>query len=149
MDKDTDRTRTKIIATIGPASRNYETIHAMIEAGMDVARMNFSHSTHEDHQNTVDHIRKFNEENKSNICLLGDLQGPKLRVGMVENNEIFLESGRRIMLTSEETISTTEKLYIKYDQIARDVKPGETREFKTAMPVSKNAVYHFGEINAY
>jgi pyruvate kinase len=125
MDKDTDRTRTKIIATIGPASRNYETIHAMIEAGMDVARMNFSHSTHEDHQKTVDHIRKFNQENKSNICLLGDLQGPKLRIGMVENNEIFLESGRRIMLTSEESTSTPEKLYIRYDQLAKDVKPGE------------------------
>src|SRR5580765_7131143 len=109
MDKETDRTRTKIIATIGPASRNYETISQMIEAGMDVARMNFSHSTHEDHQNTVDVIRRYNEEFKSNICLLGDLQGPKLRVGMVQNNEIFLESGRKILLTSEDSISTTEK----------------------------------------
>lgn len=125
MDKETDRTRTKIISTIGPASRNYETIREMIEAGMDVARMNFSHSTHQDHQNTVDHIRRYNEECKSNICLLGDLQGPKLRVGMVLNNEIFLESGRKILLTSEESISTPEKLYIKYENLAQDVKPGE------------------------
>jgi pyruvate kinase len=125
QSNESDRTRTKIITTIGPASRNYETISAMINEGMDVARMNFSHSTHQDHQNTVDHIRKLNEENKSNTCLLGDLQGPKLRVGLVMNNEIFLESGKNILLTPEETISTPEKLYIKYEQLAKDVKPGE------------------------
>ncbi|MBA3647713.1 MAG: pyruvate kinase [Chitinophagales bacterium] len=118
-------TRTKIIATIGPASRNYETIGAMVEEGMDVARMNFSHSTHEDHQQTVDLVRKYNLENKTNVCLLGDLQGPKLRIGMVLNNEIFLSVGKKIMLTSEETVSTPEKLYIKYDRLAQDIKPGE------------------------
>lgn len=125
MDKETARTRTKIIATIGPASRNYETISAMIEVGMDVTRMNFSHSTHQDHQDTVDSVRRYNAENNSNICLLGDLQGPKLRVGMVENNEVFLENGKRIFLTSKESLSTTEQLYIKYENLAQDVKPGE------------------------
>ena len=125
MDKETERTRTKIICTIGPASRNYETISAMINVGMDVARMNFSHSTHADHQTTVDQVRRYNQEFKSNICLLGDLQGPKLRVGMVLNNEIFLESGKKILLTSEDSISTPEKLYIKYEHLAQDVKPGE------------------------
>jgi pyruvate kinase len=122
---DQERTRTKIIATIGPASRNYDTMSMMIHAGMDVVRMNFSHSTLEDHQQTVDHIRRYNEENNSNICLLGDLQGPKLRVGMVADDAIMLESGKKIILTSEEQISTTEKLYIKYAHLAQDVKPGE------------------------
>ncbi|MBP9883977.1 MAG: pyruvate kinase [Chitinophagales bacterium] len=125
MEKEIARTRTKIICTIGPSSRNYETISAMIVAGMDVARMNFSHSTHEDHQETVDQVRRFNVENNTNICLLGDLQGPKLRVGMVENNEIFLQNGQNIQLTSEECISTESKLYIKYANLAKDVKPGE------------------------
>ncbi|MBA2423142.1 MAG: pyruvate kinase [Chitinophagales bacterium] len=124
MDKITQN-RTKIIATIGPASRNYETIEAMINAGLDVIRMNFSHSTLEDHQSTVDHVRRFNSSNKSNVCLLGDLQGPKLRIGMVLNNQIFLETGRKIFLTSEETVSTPETLYIKYDHLATDVKAGE------------------------
>ncbi|MEP7128930.1 MAG: pyruvate kinase [Chitinophagales bacterium] len=125
MDKETARTRTKIIATIGPASRNYETICAMIDVGLDVLRMNFSHSTYEDHQQTVDSVRRYNAEFNSNICLLGDLQGPKLRVGIVENNEVFLENGKKIFLTSKETISTTDHLYIKYAQLAQDVKPGE------------------------
>lgn len=125
MEKNISRTRTKIICTVGPSSRNYETVSAMILAGMDVARMNFSHSTHDDHQDTVDQIRRFNAENNSNICLLGDLQGPKLRVGMVEQDAIFLETGKSIQLTSEECISTTKKLFIKYAQLAQDVKPGE------------------------
>ncbi len=122
---DLERTRTKIIATIGPATRNYEMIVAMANAGLDIARMNFSHSTHADHQNTVDDVRRYNLEYNSNMCLLGDLQGPKLRVGMVKDDGIFLMSGKKIILTSTEQISTTEKLYIKYANLARDVKPGE------------------------
>ncbi len=92
---------------------------------MDVVRMNFSHSTLDDHQATVDHIRKYNAENNSNICLLGDLQGPKLRVGMVADNEIILETGKKILLSSEDFISTPLRLSIPYEQLARDVKPEE------------------------
>src|SRR5690348_1793355 len=116
----TKTTRTKIVATIGPASRNYETIEALANAGLDVARMNFSHSTQEDHQQTVEYVRKYNTENKAQVALLGDLQGPKLRVGMMLNNEIILESGRTILLTSEESIGTPEKIYIKYQHLAED-----------------------------
>ena len=87
MDQHLEPTRTKIIATIGPATRNYEVISKMIEAGLDVARINFSHSTQADHQQTIDLIRRHNQEKNSNVCLLGDLQGPKLRVGMVMNEE--------------------------------------------------------------
>src|SRR6476659_8983912 len=101
-----EKTRTKIIATIGPSSRNYDTISLMIETGMDVVRMNFSHSTQDDHQTTVDHVRRYNQEHKTNICLLGDLQGPKLRIGLVANEEIFLETGSKIHLTSDECLST-------------------------------------------
>ena len=124
IHKKRENTRTKIISTIGPASRNYEVISDMISEGMDVARMNFSHSTLADHQNTIDHVRKFNAENKSNICLLGDLQGPKLRVGLVAGNEIYLESGKKIFLTSEEIISTPEKLFIRYSKLAKDLNAG-------------------------
>lgn len=120
-----EKTRTKIIATIGPSSRNYETISLMIASGLDVVRMNFSHSTQDDHQNTVDIVRRYNKEHKTNICLLGDLQGPKLRIGLVANEEIFLETGSKIHLTSEECLSTPEMLYINYPHLAKDVKPGE------------------------
>ncbi|MFI5134768.1 MAG: pyruvate kinase [Chitinophagales bacterium] len=125
MDKIAAHSRTKIIATIGPASRNYETIGELIEAGIDVARINFSHSTQDDHQNTIDLVRKYNHKKNTNACILGDLQGPKLRVGMVANDEIFLESGQKILLTSEECLSTPERLYIHYPNLAHDVKPGE------------------------
>lgn len=125
MKKPGNLSRTKIIATVGPASRKYETISAMIEAGMDVARMNFSHSDHAAHQSTIDLVRKFNHEHASSICLLGDLQGPKLRIGTVEDNEIFLEAGSSIQLTSEECLSTAEILYIRYQNLAQDVKAGE------------------------
>src|SRR5258706_12350047 len=108
-------TRTKIIATIGPASRNYETMSMMIDAGMNVERMNFSHSKLDEHQLTIDHIQKYNKKNEGNICLLGDLQGPKLRVGMVANNEIILETGKKIMLTSADCLSTAEMLSIHYN----------------------------------
>jgi len=117
--------RTKVIATIGPASRNYETISLMIEAGMNVARMNFSHSSQDDHQETVDHVRRYNKERKTNVCLLGDLQGPKLRIGLVADEKIFLKTGSKILVTSDECISTPEMLNIQYEHLAKDVKPGE------------------------
>jgi pyruvate kinase len=125
MDQHLEPSRTKIIATIGPATRNYDVISKMIEAGLDVARINFSHSTQADHQQTIDLIRRHNEEKKSKICLLGDLQGPKLRVGMVKDDEIILETGSKIILTPEECISTSDRIYIKYPYLAKDVEPGE------------------------
>lgn len=119
------KSRTKIIATIGPASRKQETISAMIQAGLNVARMNFSHSSQAEHQSTIDLIRKHNKEHGTNVCLLGDLQGPKLRIGTVANDEIFLETGSTVQLTGEECISTPEKLYIRYPHLAQDVNAGE------------------------
>ena len=118
-------TRTKIIATIGPSSRNIETIGAMISMGMDVVRMNFSHSTHDDHQSTIALVRNHNRINGTNVCLLGDLQGPKLRIGMVENEEMYLATGGVVQLTSEETVSRPDLLFINYPNLAKDVKPGE------------------------
>ena len=125
MSNKTEPSKTKIIATIGPASRNYEVLSEMIEAGIDVARINFSHSTQDDHQNTIELVRKHNHKAKTNVCILGDLQGPKLRIGMVANDEIFLESGKKIYLTSDECLSTPERLYIHYPHLAHDVKTGE------------------------
>jgi pyruvate kinase len=120
------KSRTKIIATIGPASRKEETISAMIQAGLNVARMNFSHSSQAEHQSTIDLIRRHNKAHGTNVCLLGDLQGPKLRIGTVAHDEIVLETGSTVQLTGEECISTPDKLYIRYPHLAQDVKPGES-----------------------
>jgi pyruvate kinase len=125
MNPLTEYSRTKIIATIGPASRNREIMSAMIRAGINVVRMNFSHSTQADHQSTIDLLRRHNQEYKTNVCLLGDLQGPKLRVGLVENEGVMLESGSRILLTPVEAVSTSKKIYIKYPALAKDVNAGE------------------------
>ena len=78
-----DRTfnRTKIIATIGPATSSYENLRKIIEAGVDVCRLNFSHGSYDDHQQVIDNIRKVNEDLGMHVAILLDLQGPKLRVG--------------------------------------------------------------------
>ncbi len=124
MNKNT-YTRTKIVCTIGPASRSEEIIEKMIAEGMDVARMNFSHSTYAEHQITIDLVRKFNARLHCNVCLMGDLQGPKLRIGLVENGEIFLPTGSRVFLTAVQKLSTAQELFINYPNLVQDVKPGD------------------------
>ncbi len=124
MSKNT-YTRTKIVCTIGPASRSAEIIEKMIAEGMDVARMNFSHSTYAEHQSTIDLVRKFNARLHCNVSLMGDLQGPKLRIGLVENGEIVLPTGGRILLTSVQKLSTAQELFINYPNLLHDVKPGD------------------------
>jgi len=96
--------RVKIIATLGPASENAETIRAMAEAGMDVARLNFSHGTHEQHARRIQTIRQISKELGKEITILQDLQGPKLRVGVLPENGIDLNPGEVIALTSKKTL---------------------------------------------
>ncbi len=80
--------RTKIIATIGPATSSYENLKAIVMEGVDVCRLNFSHGSYADHQVVIDNINKLNEELGTNVCMLLDLQGPKLRVGEMENGRV-------------------------------------------------------------
>jgi pyruvate kinase len=117
--------RTKIVATLGPATSNYEQIKGLIEAGVNVCRLNFSHGKHEVVKGLIDIIRKIDEELGTNTAILGDLQGPKIRVGEMENNGVLLVDGAEIIMTSEKCIGTAERLYISYKEMPRDVKPGE------------------------
>lgn len=116
--------RTKIIATIGPATSSYAKLKEIIKEGVDVCRLNFSHGTHEDHEKAITNIRKINEELNAFVGILLDLQGPKLRIGEVENNSITLENGKELTITTQECIGTAEKLYIKYDMLTKDIKKG-------------------------
>ncbi len=116
--------RTKIIATIGPATASYEKLKEIIKEGVDICRLNFSHGAHSDHEKAIENIRKINEELNSNIGILLDLQGPKLRIGEVENNEIFLKDGSELTITTQECIGTAQKLYIKYEMLTKDIKKG-------------------------
>jgi len=118
-------TKTKIVATIGPASSSYEMLKKMAEAGMNVARINFSHGSHADHKSVIENIRQLNKETGARIGLLADLQGPKIRTGVVENEPMVLNDGDILTLTTQETVCKDGTIYIKYDSFANDVKPNE------------------------
>jgi pyruvate kinase len=117
--------RTKIVATIGPATSSYEMLKAIIEEGVDVCRLNFSHGSYDDHRKVVENIRKVNEDIQSFTSILLDLQGPKLRVGEMENGRIELVTGSNIVVTTTEMVSTADKVYVKFPTLAKDVLPGE------------------------
>ena len=117
--------RTKIVATMGPASTNKDVLLAMIKAGVNVCRLNFSHGKPEDHQKTIDTIREINEQYKVNVGILADLQGPKIRIGLVKDGGIHLVNGTRINITTHECIGDDNRIYITYETFPQDVKPNE------------------------
>lgn len=117
--------RTKIVATMGPASTNKDVLLAMIKAGVNVCRLNFSHGKPEDHQKTIDTIRELNEQYKLNVGILADLQGPKIRIGLVKDGGIHLINGKQISMTTHECIGDDNQIYITYDTFPQDVKANE------------------------
>lgn len=123
--RNTNHNRTKIVATIGPATSSYEMLNAIIDEGVDVCRLNFSHGSYDDHRKVVENIRKVNEDTQSFTAILLDLQGPKLRVGEMENGKIELVTGSTITVTTTEMVSTAQKVYVKFPTLAKDVLPGE------------------------
>ena len=116
--------RTKIVATIGPASNTYEIMLQLVRAGVNVFRLNFSHGTHEDKLEVIEIIRRLNREEPFNVAILADLQGPKLRVGDIENNGIQVSPGDILTFTNEKCVGTLEKIYVSYPNLAGDVKLG-------------------------
>ncbi|GAB2694871.1 pyruvate kinase [Mucilaginibacter koreensis] len=117
--------RTKIVATMGPASTKKDVLLAMIKAGVNVCRLNFSHGRPEDHQKTIDLIREINEQYKVNIGILADLQGPKIRIGLVKDGGIHLVNGKHIDITTHECIGDDHQIYITYETFPQDVQAGE------------------------
>ena len=117
--------KTKILATIGPASKSYATLLELVRAGVDAFRLNFSHGTHEDHLKVFDYIQYINKKYKINICVVADLQGPKLRVGKMENGAIQLRKGDVLTFVNKECLGNKDGIYMSYESFARDVKVGE------------------------
>lgn len=117
--------RTKIVATLGPASSSAEVIEEMIKAGADVCRINFSHGAYDKVLEQINTIRAINKKLGAHTAILADLQGPKLRIGVVENNRVELVAGKEVIITTTECIGTAERLYITYPQFPKDVKVGE------------------------
>jgi pyruvate kinase len=118
--------QTKIIATIGPACSDKETLRKMIYEGLDVCRLNFSHSKYSEHEQVIKTIKELNSELGTHIAILADLQGPKLRIGEVENNAVELLNGSILKLVSQECIGNAERVYMSYKPLPLDVMPGET-----------------------
>ncbi len=117
--------RTKIIATIGPATSSYESLKAIVKEGVDVCRLNFSHGAYEDHQKVIDNINKLNDELGTHVAMLLDLQGPKLRVGEMENGKIELKTGAFLEVTTEKCIGSAERIYVNFENLPKDVNKGE------------------------
>lgn len=106
-----DHQNTKIVATIGPASSSYEMLDKLVHAGVDVFRLNFSHGTHEQHQEVIERIVRINEEHGTHVGILGDLQGPKLRVGKIKDDACSLRKEKLLLLLIM-TVSVLRKLFI-------------------------------------
>jgi len=117
--------KTKILATIGPASNSYEMIKSLAFAGANVFRLNFSHGSHEVHKEVLETIRKVNQELNCNLGILQDLQGPKIRVGEVENNGVEINPGDKITITSDPVIGTASLVSTVYKNLPQDVQEGE------------------------
>lgn len=116
--------RTKIVATVGPACDTLEKLLGLVKAGVNVFRLNFSHGNHEDKAKIIEYIRTINKTEPYNIAILGDLQGPKLRVGEIENNALQVDAGDILTFTNEKCVGTKEKIYVSYPDLAGDVKLG-------------------------
>lgn len=117
--------KTKIVATIGPATSSKEMLAKIIEAGVNVCRVNFSHGSYQDHEEVINNIRAINKEKGTFTAILADLQGPKIRIGKIEGNSTTIKNGDKFVLTSTECVGNNEKAYISYQNFPNDVKAGE------------------------
>lgn len=119
--------RTKIVATVGPASESEEILVALAKAGVNVFRLNFSHGTHEEHKARIEKIRKINKKYGFHCAILQDLQGPKIRVGEMEggNEGVLLKPGETFVFTSEQIVGNAQRASTPYEGMEHDVKPGD------------------------
>lgn len=117
--------KTKIVATLGPACSSKEVINEMILAGVNVFRINFSHADYSDVKERIDIIRALNEEFGYNTAILADLQGPKLRVGVMKEDVVVNKNDTITFTTAEDILGTAERVYMNYKEFPNDVNPGE------------------------
>ena len=118
--------RTKIICTIGPSSQDEEMLRKIIEAGMNVARFNFSHGDHEEHGMKLERVRRISRELNLPVAVLLDTRGPEIRLRDFENGKEQLKAGQKFTLTTEEIMGTNERATITYKSLPGDVKPGDS-----------------------
>ena len=117
--------RTKIVATVGPASESYEAIEELIRAGVDCFRLNFSHGSYESFERIIQHIQQANRKLHTHVGIIADLQGPKLRIGELPPEGIEVHTGEEIIFTTKPGHRSRDKVTIDYPSFAADVRPGE------------------------
>jgi pyruvate kinase len=117
--------RAKIVCTLGPAVGSPERIRGLVDAGMDVARLNFSHGSHEDHQGMYELVRRAALEANRPVGILADLQGPKIRLGKFENGPVAWRTGDTITITSDDILGTAERVSCTYKKLPQEVKVGD------------------------
>jgi len=115
--------RTKIISTVGPSCQEKPILEEMVAMGVDVFRLNMGHGTHDEHREVIRLIREINKEHNFHVCIVGDLQGPKLRIGPVKDHELKLEDGDIVTFTTEKNDS--DELFINYEEFPKDVEEGD------------------------
>ena len=128
MDWSTGRMarRAKIVGTLGPASSTEEVFRRLVRAGLDVARLNFSHGSHEQKAELIAMVRKVSKEEKKPICILADLQGPKIRTGTLRGGKpVMLEAGKQLTITPERIDGTAERVSTVFTTLAENLKPGD------------------------
>ncbi|MBK9284263.1 MAG: pyruvate kinase [Sphingobacteriaceae bacterium] len=118
--------RTKIVATMGPATENIAVLEEMFNAGLNICRINFSHGDYDAVNHIVENIKSLNKKLNTHVGILADLQGPKLRIGTVKNNKVILTQNQYINIVTKECEGTEEQIYITYPQFPQDVNVGET-----------------------
>ncbi|PWJ42043.1 pyruvate kinase [Sediminitomix flava] len=117
--------KTKIVATVGPASNTKEKLLELVHAGVSIFRLNFSHGDHASHQEVINHIREINATFGHNIGILQDLQGPKIRIGEVENGAVEIKGGEELIITNKPMVGNSQKVSTTYTNITKDVKKGD------------------------
>lgn len=120
-----DHQNTKIVATVGPACSSAEMLKNLVKAGVDVFRLNFSHGTHEQHKEVIDRIVEIRNKYGVYVSILADLQGPKIRIGKIENDGFPISKGDEILFVNEDLLGNSERVSISYKSFPLDANPGE------------------------
>ena len=116
--------KTKIICTIGPASDNAEMLSKLMDAGMNVARLNFSHETHDNHAKRIRLIRNVSRKKNKNVAIMLDTKGPEIRTGLFENGSILLSKGDQIRIVKEDIVGNEKQFTLRCKEVFNDVKVG-------------------------
>lgn len=117
--------KTKIVATVGPATSEKSVLENIIREGVNVIRINFSHGSHEDHEKIIAKVREINKEKQIHTAILADLQGPKIRIGEIKGGTVEVSEGSEILFSNEEMVGDEKAVYMSYESFAQDVKVGE------------------------